>query len=263
MLEISIQEDSFASEHFGVKIGKLSPDSLALELAVVRNGLLKAQNSGIEVVTTRLSPHQVKEIDLVNSLRGKAFDVLITSTLYPTNQPETEFSPIKGIRIESYDKVVDEGDIAAIKRMGGTAFNLTHFYTDPRLSEEGWESFYGAWSVNDATKRAKQTVLARDLENGKVVGFTTLLAYDNEPTMYGIKTLGMVDLVAVSKDHRGWGVATRLVADSRKWLAKNTDVATVGTESVNYPAFAVYTKCGFRPTDIAYSYHLWLDEALK
>jgi len=159
MSEIFIQKDGFASEHFGVGIGKLPPASLSLDLAVVREALLKAQNLGIEVVTTRLIPSQIKEIDLVDALRGQVFDTLITSTLYPTKKPEIVFSPIEGISIESHDKVIAEEDIAAIRRMGGTAFNLTHFYTDSRLSKDGWRSFYGAWSVNDATNRAKQTVL--------------------------------------------------------------------------------------------------------
>ena len=179
MSEIFIQKDGFASEHFGVGIGKLPPASLSLDLAVVREALLKAQNLGIEVVTTRLIPSQIKEIDLVDALRGQVFDTLITSTLYPTKKPEIVFSPIEGISIESHDKVIAEEDIAAIRRMGGTAFNLTHFYTDSRLSKDGWRSFYGAWSVNDATNRAKQTVLARDEKSGEVVGFTTILAYYN------------------------------------------------------------------------------------
>ena len=105
MAEILIQEDGFASEHFGVKIGKLSPASLSLDLATVRRGLLQAQNSGIEVVMTRVTSQQVKAAELLSSLRGKVFDVLITSTLYPTNKPEIFFPPIEGISVESYDRV--------------------------------------------------------------------------------------------------------------------------------------------------------------
>lgn len=116
---------------------------------------------------------------------------------------------------------------------------------------------------NDVTNRARQTIVARDVFGGQIIGFNALLAYENEQTPYGNKTLGIVDLVAVDKDYRGKGIGTSLVAKSAEWLSQNTEVADVGTESVNYPAFAVYQKCGFRPRKIDYTFHFWLDKISK
>lgn len=147
MKEINIQPDNFASSHFGVKIGKISPENFTLSVGEIKDALLQAQQGGFEVLTTRLPSDQIPEIEKAEEIGGQVFDVLITSTMFPT-RPVEKFSSSKNIYIvESYDKLTDQDDINAVGEIGATAFDLTHFYTDPRLSKDGWKSFYRQWSI--------------------------------------------------------------------------------------------------------------------
>lgn len=268
-----ISKDDFASQYFGVEIGKLPPDFPPI-FGLLKPELLRAKEEGFKVVMAKVHSTDVPALTTLLRCGGKRYGVLETLEMFPTDVSKGDLLVAielvaDGIESELVNIVRNPQDIEQIGTIAETAFTLTHFYNDPRLSRYGWRNFYRQWAINDSSdpKRGAQTILARDKE-GAVVGFANIRVFDNEETKYGRLRQGMFDLTAVREDRRaviggrgGEGIGRLLAQEVALWMAKNTEFATVGTETDNYPGYAAYYGAGFRPTEDNRqdSFHIWLD----
>lgn len=126
-------------------------------------------------------------------------------------------------------------DLPALRELGADAFRLSRFSADPFFSDEQVRDFHREWVKNLCTGLA-QAVLVCELD-GTLAGFVTCAMSGDE---------GRIPLIATQSDVRRRGVGKGLVSAALRWFAQaGARVAHVKTQSVNYPALALYHRAGF------------------
>ena len=83
--------------------------------------------------------------------------------------------------------------------------------------------------------------------NENTIGFLQLLKGKNKSLI--------IDLIAVSENYRGLGIAEKMISFSILNCFKDLKEIKVGTQLGNYPAMEFYKKCKFSLTSSSYLLH--------
>lgn len=79
-----------------------------------------------------------------------------------------------------------------------------------------------------------------------------------------VRTRGYIGMLAVKKEHRGRGIAKRLVRNSIEQMMKSgCDEIMLETEVVNKPAIALYEHMGFLRSKRLYRYYMNQHDAFR
>jgi ribosomal protein S18 acetylase RimI-like enzyme len=126
-------------------------------------------------------------------------------------------------------------DVSVLRELAADSFRLSRFSADPFFSAEQVRDFHREWVTNLCSGLA-QAVLVCELD-GELAGFISCALSDRE---------GRIPLIATSAEHRRRGVASGLVGAALRWFADvGATVVHVKTQSINYPALALYHRAGF------------------
>jgi dTDP-4-amino-4,6-dideoxy-D-galactose acyltransferase len=126
-------------------------------------------------------------------------------------------------------------DLPALTRLAEGSFALSRFAADAFFSLEQAAAFYRQWMTNLFHGLAR-TVLVSDL-GGEVAGFVACSLSEDH---------GRISLIATQPGTRRRGVGRGLVNAALHWFqAEGARVVSVKTQSANYPALALYQRCGF------------------
>lgn len=245
---------AFDSQQYGLHIGRAMAEP-SDRIADLEAAMALAQPP-FDVVFVRTPTESLLDSDLRR--RGHApADVLVTSTL--TDSPEATVVPTSRFAIETHDRVSDHQDLAAIEAISASVLRRSHLHSDPRLPMEITRRYYAAWARNNATGRARQTVLAR--ADQTVIGYLSILHRTPPATPIASPSADrvqvVIDLIAVDAAWQGQGVGAALLTTLAAWLAARPGaVATVGTQADN-PALKLYRRFGYLPTERQATYHVW------
>lgn len=125
----------------------------------------------------------------------------------------------------------------------------SRFKIDDNFKNNEYYRLYKEWTLNSINYNLAFTVQVY-VEENKILGFLTLSKLS--------ETTADIGLVAVHKEARGKGVATKLInkaIDIAK--EKGFEKLRVVTQSNNKPACNLYLKAGFKPINKTFIYHYW------
>lgn len=234
-----IQHSAFDTEHYGMRIGRLTLDDVG-ELATA---LAAARADGYAMLVLRISDGQTAMRGALEANGIQPLETLVTSVL---EHPVVERRAGISSAIEHHDRLSVRDDIEAVEAFTAAAITTSHLHADPRLPLDKTRKAYAAWARNDVTGRAQRTILAR--VGTEIVGMTTVLIDTQWAT---------IDLFAAHPAWHGRGVGTSMLDAFLAWLTPTGLQARVGTQETN-PVRALYTRFGFVPRERHLTYHLWL-----
>ena len=135
-------------------------------------------------------------------------------------------------------------DQRAVAALAEESFTNSRFHKDPEIKSYA-DQIKREWAENYFLgKRGDQLVLAES--KGKIVGFLQLLVPD--------ASLLVIDLIAVSHEVRGQGLAKAMIAFACNCGSRYEKVR-VGTQAHNIPSVRLYEGLGFRLVDSAFVLH--------
>jgi ribosomal protein S18 acetylase RimI-like enzyme len=109
----------------------------------------------------------------------------------------------------------------------------------------------GMWQevIGSAAFRPQWSVLAVDGDTGAAVGAAINCAYEQDWQATGVAE-GYTDQLALTKNHRGRGVASALLKESmRRFAASGMDAAALGVDAANSSgALQLYERLGYQQT---------------
>jgi len=134
-------------------------------------------------------------------------------------------------------------DLPALRKMAADSFSIDRFHNDPAIGREKAAEVYRRWTENSCAGYADCVLVARARE---AVGFVALKTDRCSQPHLGV-SVGVITLVATSREHRRKGVARRLTIAAHNWFrAAGCDWIEVGTQVANINACRVYQNAGFR-----------------
>lgn len=248
-----IEYDHFTSDHYGIRVGRLSNRPLfdKNKFLLLLNS---ARRNGFQLIFTRIKSSESKQKIFWEKLGAKNFGELITlKRQFDGPSQNTHIS--KKASIEIRDAISSRADINEIMKISASSFSSTHLFADPRLPVKKTQKLYADWSENNIKGRSTKTIVAR--LNSRIVGFINMRQHENDEEFKG-KRIGIIDLIAISEEFRKQGIGKSLLIHAIEWFSKNTEVATVGTDK-NNPALLFYKSFNFKPYKKEIIYHMWLD----
>ena len=137
-------------------------------------------------------------------------------------------------------------DLKEIENIAKKNLIINRFYLDTRIKKESAENIKKAWILNFfRKKRGDFLVIKRDSKK-KIVGFLLIIKNNNKM---------IIDLIAVSKNYLGRGVAIELLCFAQQsYFTKKTKIFA-GTVKKNIKANRFYKKIGLKLKLKKYIYH--------
>jgi ribosomal protein S18 acetylase RimI-like enzyme len=134
---------------------------------------------------------------------------------------------------QGVEHAVAEDENACVE-IARTAFSYDRFHMDPLISDAAADRLKCAWARNSLRGRADACFVIRC--DGVAAGFNFCLASDG---------FAVIDLIAISEEHRGKGLGKQLVAGSLAYYAGSKSVMRVGTQLENRSSIRIYENAGF------------------
>ena len=139
-------------------------------------------------------------------------------------------------------------DIPLLSDIARNAFLNAYRYNDKNFDRDKVDNLYSEWIKNSCNGRADAVFVYE--ENNIPQGFIAC-NIRNE--------IGLIDLIAVSKNARGNGVGMNLVLNSLSWFKDRVDKVEVNTEAMNYASLRIYQKVGFKIVWVGLDMDYWFD----
>lgn len=147
--------------------------------------------------------------------------------------------------IEIYNKEYPEKELIELAQLAGSQ---GRFGNDENIPTEKYYELFKNWIINSVNKKLATNVLVYRV-NGKIIGFITINV-DGEK--------GSAPLLAVNREHEGFGVSFALMRAAETVLVKHGCTSVMsGTQDLNKKALKVFERYGFKFQKKEYVYHLW------
>jgi len=139
-----------------------------------------------------------------------------------------------------------KSDLKEIENIAKKTLIINRFYLDRRIKRERAENIKKMWLLNFfKKKRGDFLVIKRDSKK-KIVGFLLIIKKNNKM---------IIDLIAVSKNYLGKGVAIELISFAEQsYFLKKTKIFA-GTTKKNIKANRFYIKIGLKLKLKKHVYH--------
>ena len=131
-----------------------------------------------------------------------------------------------------------------IEKIAQSSFSHDRFHQDPNIDNSLADEIKRQWAGNFFSGKRGDAMIVSTANNRPVAFLLLLLA----------KKHSVIDLIAVSKEHRKKGLSKQMISyamrelsDWNRWL--------VGTQSTNVPSVRLYESLGFQTTSSQYVLH--------
>lgn len=245
-IRVEIQEDTFNSKHFGLKMGNMTIRqtegdnnvSILEQSRFLAHVEMKAAKEGFEHLTCKIDPNYKNSIYALENRLFLLTDTLITNC-YDFNRnlgKEAKFTCEVGD--------VQEKDIPKLKEIARNSYKMDRFHSDPTLPNELCDQYYERWIENCCHGFAD--VVKVGYLDGEPVGYAAAKYTDGEEYIQFM-------LVAVDQKARGRGVHTSMKYAKLEWarqIAKqHPSIKGIldGTQIGNIEVQRTWAKVGFIP----------------
>ena len=131
-------------------------------------------------------------------------------------------------------------DAVNAARLAPRIFKMSRFHNDPLLTAAQAERVHGEWVKNSCLGEAADAVWLAETKVGLLGGFVTC-------RLEG-EYRGRIVLIGVDPSHAGKGLGSGLVRRALMWFGeKGCKIVSVQTQTDNFAAIRLYTKCGLDP----------------
>ncbi len=184
------------------------------------------EKQGYDYVTAR---RPLGEWPRLQSLEAAGFRIVDGMTTMTKRLEPAEYEAT-GARLTVTD------DAMRVAAVALASFKGTRYHNDPILTNEQSQRIHWEWAKNSCLGINAKAVWIIE-GGGQVQGFVACKV---------VGSSGIIDLIAVSPDAAGQGVGRRLVTQACHYATgQGCRDLTVQTQTDNYPAFRLYTRCGF------------------
>lgn len=234
---VKLEEVSWDSQHFGIKVGKLMLDQ------GTRSGEVRSliQERSYDCIISRVAGDELEKIHVLEENGFRLMD--IQAVLRLELEGDTVSPPIT---FEIVPCTPD--DLDTVTKIARNAFGSDHFHVDRRFDSERVDEMYEKWVRKCFAEKYDMTLAKMD---GAIAGF------------HAAKVEGAsayIELVAVTENYRGRGVAKALVLDFLRRVGRKARVVDVRTQITNLPAIRLYEGLGFKMVSSLLTFHWWRGE---
>jgi ribosomal protein S18 acetylase RimI-like enzyme len=235
--------DSWHSEIFGLKMGKIQP--LLIYPAPRQAGpplleaiLAHARHRNYAHLSCRVDASDWAAIQL---LEGAGFHLVdgsqkLTRRLIG-NRFETLPSP-EGIEMGP----MRDGDIEGLATIATDTHDTNHFFNDPSLGAENARRLFAEWVRRCCRGLARHVFVVRHRD--EPVAFVTYLGADSLKKHLALNLI-VLDFIVTHRSWQGKGIAPWLLSESLNALDGRYDWVELRTSFNNYPALSLYHRLGF------------------
>jgi ribosomal protein S18 acetylase RimI-like enzyme len=229
VIDPSLIRDPFIESFLGKPCFQLNPCDHA-------SNLFQSGDSGF--VYTKVKTSKTSDISRLERIGFNLIDTSI-QLRRSTSESWDDRDISSSCRIE----LAEPSDLPDVERIAASSFLFSRFHLDPKIEDSVANEIKRQWATNFfAGKRGDCMVVAKDQNH--TIGFALLLDQDDKRT---------IDLIAVSKRHRGKGLASAMIRFAAKEALGRQIV--VGTQVANFPSLRSYENLGFRIYDSYYVLH--------
>lgn len=137
-------------------------------------------------------------------------------------------------------------------------FRASRLYNDPFFSVETADFLWKKWIQRQCEEEAEKIAVIFDSRNDKMMAGMITCARGNGSEYLTAKGVWHLFFVCILKEFRGQGMGEYLLKNLVNIGKAYCDYIEVGTQTTNYRAINLYTKCGFRAVNANTSLHAWL-----
>ena len=187
-----------------------------------------------------LESNGFRMIDMLTTLRFDFGKKLSSEKLLEENDSLRERK--NGIAVRAWK----EEDLSELGRIASSSYEYDRFHSDPMFPKDKSDQLHAKWIVNCCKGLADEVLVATA---DKPSGFITCKIDGS---------IGIIEMVGVSKDAQRKGIGKLLVYEALRWFEGNkVDSVDVGTQNRNMPALRLYINAGFRPVSSTVTFHKW------
>jgi len=215
----------------GVDLGKDRRNVSTIELYVPL--MRELEKAGIEYVTIRRPQHEWTRIHALEHVGFRLLDAIIDFQKPVEAEVEKPCSAAWNFRRATPDDAVNAA------RLAPGIFKFSRFHNDPLLTAAQAERVHGEWAKNSCLGKAADAVWLAEAEAG-LLGFVTCKLEGEHQ--------GRIVLIGVDPSHAGKGLGSALVKRAMMWFREQgCKILSVQTQTDNFAAIRLYTKCGLDP----------------
>lgn len=240
---ISCAEDSFDSEHLGIRSFRISELIVMCEDdSVIRDYTMFAieslitklkQHFGTGYLFASLSNNYPHLHDVFNSYCASGFNFIHTLLTFSQSKSASSQNHIVG-KIASNEIKIREAkheDLPYLEEIALTSFRYSRFHMDPLLNNDKASNLLKISAHNALAKGLADIIFVAEYKGVPVGYYSGKKRFDSDLNI----TIGEATISAVSSSARGKGVFRMLNAAMLDWFKQNTDVAEMGTYMINAP----------------------------
>ncbi len=229
MIEPSLIRDPFIESFLGKPCFRLNPCDHA-------SNLFQSGDSGF--VYAKIKTSNIADI---SRLEGIGFNLIDTNIQLQRSASDSWDD--RHISPSCLIEFAEPSDLPDVERIASSSFLFSRFHLDPKIEDSVANEIKRQWAKNFfAGKRGDCMVVAKN--QNQTIGFLLLLDQEDKRT---------IDLIAVSKGHRGKGLASAMIRFAGKESLGRQ--ITVGTQVTNSQSLRSYESLGFRIYDSYYVLH--------
>ena len=228
------EELPWDSEHFGLKIGRVTQSSADTPERAVQ----WATARGLDCLYLLADSGDAETLRSAAAAGFRMVDIRVTlSAGIPATGDQA------GIRAAVTD------DFPLLARLAARSHRDSRFYADGRFPRDRCDALFAAWIERSCTDPGFAGAVFVAGTAGEPVGYITCSIKQG---------VGDIGLIAVEESHTGRGLGGALLAQAHAWFRlQGVERARVVTQGSNVKALRLYQRAGFRVESVQVWFHWW------
>jgi GNAT superfamily N-acetyltransferase len=242
----SLRRLNWDTAHFGIPVAEIAaPDLTNDEL---RTALTTARADGLQLVYWATHRHRELPTDLLHEFQGLAVNhrVKFAASLDLIGQRRSNLSC--GDTVREFPRGPATRELLDLAVVAG---GHSRFQVDPRIPDVQFRQLYETWMKRSTMQELADVVMVAVPQGcaDEIVGTITLSETAGA---------GQIGLLAVREDHRGKGVATRLMTAAHEWLRqRGASELNVVTQLENREACGLHSRWNCEVVEVRLWFHFW------
>jgi len=227
------------SDFFGFKVAKITAKNV--NKAELESLLKELKTLNVSLAYFAADTKDFLSIEAAESLNGFFTGQKVTYVLTLEYSKESHLS--KNKKIKKFVEKKPDKDLINLIVDGG---KFSRFYLDPKIKNKQYVELHKLWITNSV----KNNTIFVIENNEKIIAFVSLNEKNNR---------GNIDFIVVDKNHRGKGLATKLMEYAHIWFVLNGyKTVRADTQIKNINACKMYEKLGYKKEKVEKIYHFWI-----